>query len=55
MPASATSSKSSLLSDICGYRAHGALLQVVPRWLNRTPVGAGRARECHNLKILVAL
>ena len=41
MPASATSSKSSLLSDICGYRAHGALLQVVPLELNRTPVGAG--------------
>jgi hypothetical protein len=49
MPAIAAISTLAVLIFLCGYRAHGALLQVVLLWLIRTPVGAGHARDRCNI------
>ncbi len=48
MPAIAAQSKLSKYSYRCGYRAHGALLQVEST--DESLVGAGHARDCHNAK-----
>jgi hypothetical protein len=48
VPAIAAMSKVSMRACRCGYRAHGALLQV--ETIGESPVGAGHARDCRDVK-----
>ncbi len=47
MPAIAAMSKFSMRSCCCGYRAHGAYLQV--ETTGESLVGAGHARDCRDV------
>ena len=49
MTAIATISTIAVLIFLCGYRAHGALLQLVLSCLGRVSVGAVHDRDCHNI------
>jgi hypothetical protein len=53
MPAIAAMSKVSMRACCCGYRAHGALLQVES--IGESPVGAGRARDCRAVFVAVSV